>query len=117
MTGESTMLIDILGSKWQITKTTAELDDYLEEIAGYCDYTTRKIVVREEKEGNGVVRNLHIHMQKTIRHEIVHAFLFESGLSTDSNETDAWARNEEMVDWIAFQGPKIMEAWKYAGVM
>lgn len=37
-----------------------------------------------------------------IRHELVHAFLFESGLSVNS-----WADNEEIVDWIAIQFPKL----------
>ena len=56
-------------------------------------------------------------MKTTLRHEIVHAFLGESGLSANSNETDAWARNEEMVDWIAIQGPKIWKAWKEVGAV
>lgn len=48
---------------------------------------------------------------KIVRHEIVHAFLKESGLDCNSD----WARNEEIVDWIALQGPKIMAAWTEAG--
>ena len=32
-----------------------------------------------------------------LRHEIAHAFLHESGLSSNSE----WAMNEEIVDWIA----------------
>ncbi len=56
-------------------------------------------------------------MKATLRHEIVHAFLGESGLSANSNESDAWARNEEMVDWFALQGPKIYKAWQEAGAV
>lgn len=41
---------------------------------------------------------------KTLRHEIVYAFLHESGLSSNSE----WAMNEEIVDWIALQLPKII---------
>ena len=37
-------------------------------------------------------------------HEIVHAFLHESGLSSNSE----WAMNEEIADWIALQLPKII---------
>lgn len=58
-----------------------------------------------------------VYSKKTLRHEITHAFLFESGLEDNSNEADAWARNEEMVDWIAFQGPKIYAAWQEAGAI
>jgi len=56
-------------------------------------------------------------MKETLRHEIVHAFLFECGLSACSGYADHWAKNEEMVDWIAIQGPKIHEAWKKAGAL
>lgn len=33
-------------------------------------------------------------------------FLFESGLDSES-----WGRNEEIVDWIANQFPKMMKAF------
>ena len=56
-------------------------------------------------------------MKQTLRHEIVHAFLGESGLSNNSNSIDAWARNEEVVDWFAIQGPKIYKAWQEAGAV
>lgn len=46
--------------------------------------------------------------KKVLRHEIVHAFLFESGIDSSSE----WARNEEIVDWIALQFPKLLDAFK-----
>ncbi len=46
--------------------------------------------------------------KRTLRYEIMHAFLNESGLSDSSNQYGgAWAKNEEMVDWFAIQSPKI----------
>lgn len=45
-----------------------------------------------------------------MRHELTHAMLSESGLQSES----AWAMNEEIVDWIAIQGPKLMEVWSTA---
>ncbi len=47
---------------------------------------------------------------KNKRHEIIHAFLFESGLAENSE----WAQNEEMVDFFAIQFPKLMEVFKNA---
>ena len=49
-------------------------------------------------------------LRKNKRHEIIHAFLFESGLAENSE----WAQNEEMVDFFAIQFPKLMEAFKNA---
>lgn len=54
---------------------------------------------------------------KLLRHEIVHAFLEESGLGCNSSETDCWARNEEMVDWIALQGPKFYKVWEQLDII
>ena len=48
-----------------------------------------------------------------LRHEIVHAFLYESGLDVSSE----WARNEEIVDWIALQTPKLQKAFEEAGCL
>lgn len=52
------------------------------------------------------------YMNKTMRHEIIHAFLFESGLWSNSGDVKAWACDEEMTDWIALQMPKILKVFK-----
>ena len=46
--------------------------------------------------------------KKVARHEIIHAFLYESGLSHNSE----WANNEEMIDWIAIQFSKMLKAFE-----
>ena len=51
----------------------------------------------------------------TLRHEVIHAFLNESGLTSSSNGVDCWALNEEMVDWIAIQYPKIRKVFQQLG--
>ena len=51
--------------------------------------------------------------RKNHRHEIIHAFLCESGLA----ENSTWAQEEEMVDWFAKQAPKLIKAWKEAGAL
>ena len=52
-------------------------------------------------------------INKVKRHEIIHAFLFESGLA----ENSAWAQNEEMVDFFAIQFPKLLKAFETAGAL
>ena len=51
--------------------------------------------------------------KRILRHEIIHAFAFESGLADDS----AWAMDEEMTDWIAHQFPKMLAAFKAVGAL
>ena len=62
------------------------------------------------------VRDLAAYQRKVIRHEIIHAFLYESGLWQSSFNCKAWAQNEEMVEWFAIQSPKIFRAFREAGV-
>lgn len=105
------MTINVLGAEYIITK---EHDTpRLANMDGFCDETTKEIVVEtyDGDEGKaGVKAKLDIQRKKVLRHEIVHAFAFESGLA----ENSPWAQNEEFVDWIAIQGPKIWKAWQEA---
>ena len=57
-------------------------------------------------------------MQREIaRHEIVHAFLDESGLGDNAHSHDGpWTQNEEMIDWIAQQFHIIQKAFQDLGV-
>lgn len=106
--------INILGSEWTIREQSETENDLLKNCDGYCDWTTKEIVI--EREFNGMLSDMQRYINKVTRHEIIHAFLFESGLSECSGEVEAWATNEEMVDWFARQGSKIYGAWVAAGV-
>lgn len=112
------MKINILGADWEIERREKDEDENLKEIDGYTDFTTRKIVVAIVKREPGSVDDVERYIRKVTRHEIVHAFLFESGLHVNSlHFEDAWSVNEEMIDWFAFQGEKIYNAWQEAGAV
>ena len=115
--------INVLGTEYTIAVKKYDEDETFKrfDVNGYCSYTDHEIVLCDmstypdwEHEANRAKEN---QMKATLRHEIVHAFLGESGLSANSNESDAWARNEEMVDWFALQGPKIYKAWQESGAV
>ena len=106
--------INILGSEWTIKEQSETENELLKNCDGYCDWTTKEIVI--EREFNGMLSGMQRYINKVTRHEIIHAFLYESGLSECSGESEAWATNEEMVDWFARQGSKIYAAWVAAGV-
>lgn len=116
MPAQRNMTVNVLGAEYSITHSHPPRDPRLENADGYCDETTKEIVV-ETYEGDdgrpGVKAKLSVQRKKILRHEIVHAFAFESGLA----ENSSWAQNEEMVDWIAIQGPKIWKAWKEVGAL
>lgn len=110
------MKVSILGAEYEVVFTTEAEDKILADCDGYCDYTARKIVVDGEMSESDF-GDVGVYQKKVLRHEIVHAFLFESGLAENSKKSDAWAMNEEMVDWIAFQSPKIMRAFEQRGAL
>lgn len=103
------MKINILGTDYTVKTQTEATDKYLIGRDGYCDKTTKEIVIDEFKETDITVKNLKCYSKTVLRHEIIHAFLTESGLDSES-----WAKNEEMVDWIALQFPKMLIAFKKA---
>lgn len=120
----NTMKIDILGTEYRIETHKVSEDSYMEEkgLAGYCEEENKLIVVADMSEEKYFVgmdeKAQEIYRKKTLRHEIMHAFLNESGLSDSSNRFDgAWAKNEEMVDWLAIQAPKIFFAFKKMNIL
>lgn len=116
------MKVNILGTEYEINRYNyKELEIFERDgIDGYCDSITKEIAIcalfthpnfkYEEREYCGLIE------KDVLRHEIVHAFLNESGLRDSSGiiTNQGWAKNEEMVDWIALQFPKILKAFQEA---
>lgn len=109
----------IMGVSWKILLRKPKEDDGLKGIGGYCDITTKTIVIRKQREAPrpNQCGDLREYERGCLRHEIVHAMLFESGLAHNSKETSKWAMNEEMVDWIAQQHEKIHTAFIESGAI
>ena len=118
------MTVNILGTEYTITVKKYDEDEAFarRSIDGYCDGLTKRVVVCDMSTYKGwehePPETVAATQKEVLRHEIVHAFFDESGLA-DSSSTfyGAWAKNEEMVDWIAIQGPKIWKAWQEAGAV
>lgn len=106
--------INVLGTPYSLIISNADKDGRLKDMDGYCDNTARLCVVGDYNEKSVDYHkksNLERQIKKNIRHELTHAFLYESGLAENSD----WAMCEEMVDWIAAQGLKLFKAWEEAG--
>ena len=108
------MEINVLGTPYKIILADSAEDDYLERCDGYCDKTTRSIVVTKETKTNEL-GDFSAYQRKVMRHEIIHAFLFESGLH--ENWEHAVGHDEGYVDWIAVQFSKLQEAFEAAGCL
>lgn len=118
------MILNVLGTEYEVIKKAYKDDPFFAEKSfdGYCSDCLKQIVYCDmrtfpgwEKESRKAIAACE---KETLRHEIVHAFLNESGLSFSSARFNGpWAKYEEMVDWIAIQGPKIYKAWQAAGAI
>ena len=103
--------VNILGEEWQIINETNQEKCVNNDANGLCEWCERKILLDDWEETNNTINNPVEYKKKTLRHEIIHAFLFESGLAHNSE----WATNEEMVDYFAIQFPKMVKAMIESG--
>ena len=112
--------VNILGSEWNVKFGNEKEYPNLANVDGYTDLSIREIVVDDMEASQrqiGVKADLKSYQKQVVRHEIIHAFLMESGLDSNSNSADSWAVNEEMVDWFAIQSPKIFKVFNELKLM
>lgn len=105
--------VNILGTEYEIK--IGNENDYpaLSDIDGYMDSTTKEIVVDDMKKSEGDKQakgNLKAYQNQCLRHEIIHAFMDESGLSHNF-EHKSIGIEETTVDWFAIQSPKIYKVF------
>lgn len=103
-----TLTVSILGTPWTILFE----QDLPEGCEGFSDFSTKEIKIAHfENDGSheGEIGDLDYFIERVVLHELIHAHLYESGLAFCSDMAEAWAENEEMVDWMALQHNKIEE--------
>lgn len=115
--------INVLGTEYSIEIRKMQDDELLKKNnwAGYCSAMSRLIVIADFDDTTefsfATEAAKDVYTKRTIRHEITHAFLNESGLMDNAMYEGSWATNEEMVDWIALQLPKICKVCEEVGAL
>ena len=112
--------VNILGTEYTILLGTVKDFPELKSVDGYTDTSEHQIVVDDMTMEQGQVgskKDLKSYQHSVIRHEIFHAFLYESGIAENSNSVESWGINEEMVDWFAIQSPKIFRVFQELNVL
>lgn len=97
--------IDVLGTEYVVE--FKELND--EDIDGFCDNTQKLIVIRSDNENK--VGDFKYLQKKQLRHEIIHAFMSESGLQCNWQHIEQFGHDETTIDWFAIQSPKIFRVF------
>lgn len=118
------MKVNILGTEYEIIIKKYDEEEAFDRnsFAGYCDGYTKQIVICDMHTYKGweneSEQTIQASQNLTLRHEIVHAFFNESGLMDSAFAYDGgWSKNEEMVDWLAIQIPKIHKAYQEVGCL
>lgn len=114
------MTISIMGTCYDI-HFVEEYPERLKDVGEYADglfnRCNREIYILKNRNKDFTDEGRKRHVNRVLRHEIIHAYLEESGLSANSNMISAWALNEEMVDWLAIQSPKIFVTFQEVGCL
>ena len=105
--------INVLGTEYTILFDVPD-EELPEDSHGCMDQSIRTIKIAHFETDRNSIQDLESYKRKVLRHEIIHAFLYESGLWNNSGTVTAWGCNEEITDWIAIQFPKLLKAFQEA---
>lgn len=98
--------VNVLGTEYTIEPRNLKDENY----DGFTDNTNKLIVIRSDNQNE--VGDFDFLQKKQLRHEIIHAFLSESGLQCNWQHMEQFGHDETTVDWFAIQSPKIFEVFQ-----
>lgn len=103
--------VNILGTEYKIV--LKELKD--SDVDGFTDYTEKAIVMRSDNYNE--VGNFEWLQKKQLRHELIHAFMAESGLQANWEHIQKFGHDETTVDWFAIQSPKMFKVFQELDIL
>ena len=111
---EERCVVDVLGVPYSVNITPEADDPKLETMDGYTDPSIKRIVISDvhrRPDDPENVQDQDWFQRNIIRHELIHAFVVESGCQ------DALWHSEDMVRWLAYMFPRLLVAFKEAGAL
>ena len=112
--------ITVLGQEYAIAQHYRKDDPRLKGFDGYQAPYEKKIVIAQEIVDKAEGRDLNptdtgridVYLHHIYRHEIIHAFFNESGITYKYNSDE----EDFLVDWIARMYPKMKKIFEELGV-
>ena len=100
--------VDILGEQYKLMEIEDKRFDEF-DADGFCEWWAKELHIKKgiDEHEPGSMLNLKDYRANTIKHEIVHAFMFESGMQN-------YERDEMLVEWVARNLEKMMNAYNQA---
>ena len=108
--------VPILGEEWTVRIVSEASDPRFKKLNcdGFCDWSTKEMIVNngdpKEAWSIGDPKNNILH---SIKHELVHAYMFASGLAGDWEHKNEFGQEETVVDWVAWQMEKMADTMKF----
>ena len=96
--------VDVLGTRYQVLFKSEVPEGMMRDDENGCTLLQAKWIILDDEPLQQPVSDSDVKLgKKVLRHEIIHAFFYESGL---------WqlCQDENIVDWIAIQFWKMAEA-------
>ena len=100
--------IKILDTAYTVIERCRMDDPKLYEHDGYTDCSTKEIILRTLEAEPDTVANLEKYASEVLRHEIIHAYLYESGMVEYSGD-------ETLVSWLEIMFPKMNNTFSEVG--
>ena len=105
--------IAVMGTDFDITYTTEEDDPTIKGKSGVCYSLLHKIKIDQWiylDDADGSVSETEkasklLSLLAILRHEVMHAFFFQSGLDTQCS----FAVDEMLIDWLSLKMPEIVD--------
>ena len=124
MSNKISKTVDVLGTQYTIEIKAYNDDPAFAKcnIDGYCEHGTHRIVIGDlhtfpgwEDETEDFID---ANMKHTLAHECIHSYFNESGLQDSAHVYNGpYAKDEELIDWIAIQVKKIYKTLEQAGAL
>ena len=102
--------INVFGVEYKIFIDSEKDNPKIKGNHGYCETIAKELhlndnLFNEFKDDVMLLKDWKNYWKKVMRHELIHAMIYESGLG----DCCEWADNEELVDWLSMQFPKMLD--------
>lgn len=97
--------MNILGIKYMVIRDESLLNENLDGVEQKYSKVIRIVPKEKMLNSDSSEAEKTLRYKEVLRHEIIHAFFDEAGLSN-------YSENEQLVDWLAVQIPKMCDVFK-----
>lgn len=105
--------VDILGTEYKIKSVYSKDFPKLKTAVGVCENCAEELFISKDGEDRDDYYLKYDKFQrKVLRHEIIHAFMWQSGFTDISTDEE-----ERITEWISIMAPKMLISFAKSGAL